>query len=302
MAWYSNHIGEIAAISAGIAWGFLGIFVREADSMGISSIALTCLRYLMISFILGAYFLIRRKDAFRFHRKDLGVLLFMSVVGVILNSITYLEAMKMTSLSIASVLQDISPFFVLLLAVPLFHERITRRKGLAVVMAFLGCVLCTRVLTDLDDVNMAGVAIALISGINFSFYSICMKVLVNRGYDVLTLMFYSSMICWIGLMPFGDLPSVIGIMSVDPKAILIIVFMGLAMTLLPFLLYNYALSKTEAGTASICTYAEPLTATVIGLMMFNEAVSIDSIVGIALIMIALVMINRKENASGPPEA
>jgi drug/metabolite transporter (DMT)-like permease len=65
-------------------------------------------------------------------------------------------------------------------------------------------------------------------------------------------------------------------------------------TLLPFVLYNYSLKLIEAGKASVITYVEPLAATVIGFVIYNEGVTVDSAIGMVLIFAALIVINRKE--------
>ena len=64
------------------------------------------------------------------------------------------------------------------------------------------------------------------------------------------------------------------------------------MTLLPFGLYNYAVGKIEVGTASVITYVEPLTATVVGFIFYSEAVTAESVIGIAVILLAVMLVNR----------
>ncbi|MBR4202138.1 MAG: EamA family transporter, partial [Candidatus Methanomethylophilaceae archaeon] len=78
-------------------------------------------------------------------------------------------------------------------------------------------------------------------------------------------------------------------------ALLVVLGMGLFVTLLPFVLFNYSLTKIEAGKASVMTYAEPLAATIIGLLIYSEGVTIGSVIGMAMIFIALIVVNRKED-------
>ncbi|MBR3410767.1 MAG: EamA family transporter, partial [Candidatus Methanomethylophilaceae archaeon] len=75
--------------------------------------------------------------------------------------------------------------------------------------------------------------------------------------------------------------------------LVLVVSLGLLMTLLPFTLFNYALDRIEAGKASIITFAEPLTATAIGFLLYGEVLTIEAAIGMAMIMAALVAINRK---------
>ncbi|WII08285.1 EamA family transporter [Methanomassiliicoccales archaeon LGM-RCC1] len=295
MTSYSEHLGIIAALSAGIIWGLLGLFVRTSDDLGISPMQLTCLRYMMIFVIVWAYIMVRNMKMFRVDRKTVGVLLMMGLIGTILNSYTYLESMTLISLSLSSVLQYVAPFFVILISVPVLKEKLTRNKVLAVIGAFIGSVLCTGVLTDPGSMDLWGIFLAALSGFCFSIYTIGSKIMSRDGYSVSTVLFYTSLICWVGLAPFCDLPGAFDLMMHSADALLIVVGMGLFVTLLPFVLFNYSLTKIEAGKASVLTYAEPLAATVIGLIIYGEGVGIDTATGITLILLALIVINRKED-------
>jgi len=287
-------LGVLTALSAGIIWGSLGLFVRYLDSVGITPMQMTCLRYIIVTVILAAYILIRGREMFRINVGDFGIFLLMGVVGTILNSVCYFSAMSMISLSLAAVLQYVAPFIVIILSVPVLNERLTKNKIIAVVGAFIGCVLCTGVLTAPGEMDLWGIIIGAFSGFCFAVYTVGTKVAYNRGCSVPTVLFYTSLICCVGLMPFCDLPSAISITMSDYSILALIVGTGLLVTLLPFVLYNYSLKLIEAGKASVITYVEPLAATVIGFVIYNEGVTVDSAIGMVLIFAALIVINRKE--------
>ena len=300
MTSYSEHLGILAALSAGIVWGLLGFFVRTSDNLGISPMQLTCLRYIMIFAIVCVYIMVRNMKLFKVDRRTVFILLLMGLIGTILNSVTYLESMTLISLSLSSVLQYVAPFFVILISVPLLKEKLTLNKILAVIGAFVGSILCTGVLTDPGSMNLWGIFLAALSGFCFSVYTVGSKILSKDGYSVSTVLLYTSLICWVGLAPFCDLPGAFDLMIHSTDALLIVIGMGLFVTLLPFVLFNYSLTKIEAGKASILTYAEPLAATVIGLIIYGEGVGIDTATGITLILLALIVINRKENPGNAP--
>jgi drug/metabolite transporter (DMT)-like permease len=197
------------------------------------------------------------------------------------------------------VLQYIAPFLVILLSVPILKERITGAKAVAVVIAFTGCVLCTGVLTDMGSLNILGVAFGALSGACFSVYVIGSKFTAERGCSVATVLFYTSLVCCVGIAPFSDLPDAFGIIGSSTDALLIVVGMGLLLTLLPFVLFNVSLKWIEAGKASVLSYAEPLAATVIGMAMYGEAVTVPTVIGMAMILFALIVINRREESAVP---
>ena len=93
-------------------------------------------------------------------------------------------------------------------------------------------------------------------------------------------------------MPFCDIPEVAVAVSSDIGLLVLVIATGLLMTLLPFGLYNYAVGKIEVGMASIITYVEPMAATVVGFVFYSEAVSLESVIGIAVILVAVMLVNR----------
>lgn len=287
-----EHLGVLAALSAGIIWGLLGLFVRGLDEMGVSPMQMTCMRYIIVTVILFVFILYKDRGMFRIDLKGFGIFLILGVVGSILNSVFYFTSMELISLSLAAVLQYVAPFVVILLSVPILKEKLTRTKIMAVVAAFIGCVLCTGVLTAPGEMDLIGILLGALSGVCFAIYTVGSKVAYDKGNSVPTVLFYSSLICCLGLMPFCDLPSALDLTFSDMNILLLIVGTGIFVTLLPFMLFNYSLKKIEAGKASIITYVEPIAATIVGFIVYNEGVTIDSVIGIILIFIALVAVNR----------
>ena len=66
-----------------------------------------------------------------------------AVIGCYLAMITWIAGMKLTLASVASILNQTSTIFVVLLAAVFLKERLTSRRLAAVLMAFVGAVLVT---------------------------------------------------------------------------------------------------------------------------------------------------------------
>lgn len=285
-------IGTAAAFSAAVIWGLLGFFVRELSALGFTPLQMTCIRYLIVCVLIGAYILVKGRELFRVDRPSLLILLVMGVIGTVVNSVTYFESMSRITLSLASVLQYDAPFFVIFLSVPLLKERLTRTKMMAAVIAFIGCILCTGTLTSETEADIMGIALAAFSGFCFATYIVCSKIASGRGCHVTSIMFYSSLITVVTLLPFCGISEVYPMMAGNLRAVLLVLGMGIVVTLVPFFLLNYSLERIEAGRSSIISYVEPLAATVMGFAVYGETVGWDGALGIALILGALVVLNR----------
>ena len=62
---------------------------------------------------------------------------------------------------------------------------------------------------------------------------------------------------------------------------------------IPFLCYTLGFRSVEASKAGIIATLEPMVATIIGIIYFSEALTFMSGTGIALILAAVVVLNKK---------
>jgi drug/metabolite transporter (DMT)-like permease len=62
---------------------------------------------------------------------------------------------------------------------------------------------------------------------------------------------------------------------------------------LPFVLYTKGLSQLETSRAAIIATLEPVVATIIGIFLFKESISIIKIIGIALVIVAIAILREK---------
>lgn len=294
----AKTIGILAALIAGILWGFLGPAVRGCMDIGLTPMQMTCLRYIVVTAILLIYVLGFKREALKTTRFQFILFIIIAVVGVMCNSTLYFESMLLIPLSMSTVLQYLAPFIVVAVSVPLFREPLDPPKIAAVLMAFIGCILCTGLISEPGSMDTWGIIVGAASGFCYACYIICSKRLTRDRCPTTTILFYSSIISVIGLAPLCDLPSAIGVMASSPSNILLIIMLGVFLTLAPFWLFNYSLSKIEAGTASIITFVEPLVATLVGFTMYSEGLTAEAAIGMTLILLALITINRRNEPSG----
>lgn len=289
----SERIGVIAALTAGVLWGFLGIFVRYLSAEGFTPVQMTCIRYIVVAIAFAAFILARHRRMLIVDRFDILLFAVIGIVGTLLNSVCYFASMERISLSLSTVLQYLSPFIVVALSVPLFHEKLTRTKTAAVLIAFMGCILCTGLITEPGSMDIIGIAMGVASGLFYSLYTLGSKKAASRGRSTPTIMLYSALFCAIGLAPFADLPTAFGMMIGSWQNLLMMLGLGVLMTLVPFGLYNVGINRMEAGKAAIITFVEPLAATVVGFMAFGESVTPEAIVGMIMILGSLFILERR---------
>jgi drug/metabolite transporter (DMT)-like permease len=68
---------------------------------------------------------------------------------------------------------------------------------------------------------------------------------------------------------------------------------GLVSCYLPYSLYTYGMTGMETGKASVLASTEPVVATLMGILIYKEAMPPLSILGVALVIGAIVVLNIK---------
>ena len=80
----------------------------------------------------------------------------------------------------------------------------------------------------------------------------------------------------------------------NPDNIYLSVGIAILITVLPYVLYTYGLSKTSAGKAAVLALVEPLTATIVGTVIFGEKTGILGVLGIIIVAVGLLYLSREK--------
>ena len=280
-----------AVIAAGTLWGFMGFFRRTLDTMGLSASNCIAVRCIVAAILFAITMLISDRKAFKIKLRDAWCFVGCGIVSLLVFGLCYFKAMDYMSLSNAAILLYTAPCFVIIISAVLFKEKITPKKIAAMLMAFAGCCLVSGIGTG-DEISAIGLALGLCSGLCYALYSIFSRFAINRGYSAFTINFYSCLLAGIGATAVGG-TDYIPLISLTPSNLLFAVATGLVTCFLPYLLYTYGLIGIENGKASIMASIEPVVATLCGVFIYNEGLTVMSTVGILLVLSAIVLLKEK---------
>ena len=277
---------------AGSLWGFMGFFRRTLDTMGVSAIGCISIRCVFASVLFGLVILITDRSAFRVRLKDAWIFVGSGVVALLVFGVCYFKAMDYMSLSAAAILLYTAPCFVILFSALLFGEKLTPQKLIAMLLAFAGCCLVSGVGGG-TRITPIGLLLGLTSGVCYALYSIFGRFALNRGYSSLTINFYACLLAAAGATAIGG-TEYLTIMTGSASSFGFAFATGLVTCFLPYLLYTHGLEGLENGKASITASIEPVVATVVGVVIYNEALTPMSAAGIVLVLSAIVLLNVKK--------
>ncbi len=281
----------VSVILAGALWGFMGFFRRTLDTMGVSAIGCIAVRCIFAAALFGIVILISDRKAFRIRIKDAWIFLGSGVVSLLIFGVCYFKAMDYMSLSAAAILLYTAPCFVILFSALLFKEKLTGQKLIAMVLAFAGCCLVSGIGGG-TRITPVGLALGLTAGVCYALYSIFSRFALNRGYSSLTINFYSCLLASVGATIVGGTQYLDIITQTAPNFGFAFAT-GLVTCFLPYLLYTRGLEGLENGKASIMASVEPVVATIVGVVIYSEALTPMSAAGIVLVLSAIVLLNVK---------
>ncbi len=284
-------MAPLLVVAAGVLWGFLGYFTRTLYDFGFSSVQITAIRCLIVSLSLLLFFGLKHRGLLKIQLKHLWYFIGSGIISIVLFNICYFQCLEILNMSAAAMLLYTSPFFVMLMSLFVFKEHITLQKGLSLIMAFTGCMLVIGFTGNNQAVfSTTGILLGLASGFGYALYSIFARLALNH-YNSYTVTAYTFTLASLALLPFANWPEIGQIILQNPSSIAAILGLGFACTLIPYIAYTTALKFMEASKASITAFTEPLMATVCGMILFGETLTLQNFWGIILIFLALVLLN-----------
>lgn len=295
-----ERIYNIMPIISGICFGSAGIFVREL-SENMNSTSIISSRILIAILLLGLWIAIRYPMNFRIKLKDSWIFIGAGVLGTLGLNLCYNFSINELSLSLAAVLIALAPIFVMLFAFFMFHEAITAKKVISIILALVGCVLTSGILENNASMHWSwiGILVGSASAGFYALYSIFSKVGMKKSYPALTITFYSMLAIAVVLLPFTQWDNMAHYIAANPlRNTLFMVMHSLCTAVCPYAFYTVALDHMEAGKASILCSCEPVAAMVFGLFFFGEIPTVLSVTGLIIVLLALAMLVLSDKNQG----
>ncbi|WP_088893399.1 DMT family transporter [Leptolyngbya ohadii] len=186
-----------------------------------------------------------------------------------------------------------SPLFITILAVTRLGERLTKQLAIALVLGLIGTALLVAnpaAFTVNGGQFLLGALLALGAGLSYAIGSIIAKVGVAT-LEPLQVAAISFTIAAILLSPAIVLtPSLPALTAGMP----FLLYLGLVPTGIAYAIYMIGLRRTQATVAGIAVLLEPLTATLLGVVVFRESLGLLGGLGALLLLgaIGLLSIRR----------
>ncbi|MBO5897748.1 MAG: EamA family transporter [Clostridia bacterium] len=283
----------IYIILAGVLWGTSGLFVHALAPYGFTTPQMSAVRAVVSFAGLALFALIRDRSLFRIKPTEL---LLFAVIGASLfaTGTCYFTSMQLTSVATAVILMYTAPIYVAIYSMLFLGERFSRLKLAAIIGMLIGCALVAGVVGGMRF-DAVGILLGVCSGIAYAAYNILTKIAIRRGSRPATATLYSVLFMALVALTVSQPQHILTHASASPALIIALMLaLGLVTHFIPYLLYATGMRDLPAGTASALGIVEPMAATLFGMWLLGDRLDVFSYIGIALILLATLLLSRTE--------
>jgi DME family drug/metabolite transporter len=239
------------------------------------------------------------------HVRSAWPLLLATAVSVAAYQLAFFTGVRLVGIAVGTILTvGSAPFVAGSLSILLGHHRPSRRWALTTLVAVIGLVLLVRPDGALRPQPL-GVLAALASGTAFAVYTVLAKRLMVRGVPRLTsvaLPFFVGGLLLVPTLLAGLGRAASPELLLTPRGLLIVGWLGIVATALSYLLFSAGLRGVPAVTGTTLALAEPLTATVLGIVVFGERLGAVALLGAGAVAAALVAAAARPERDPQPAA
>ena len=217
-----------------------------------------------------------------------------------LNWLFLFEAYKSIEISVATVLNYLTPAMVILIAPLVFKTKLTFIKLGCALLALLGLVLVTGILENgTEDINYYGLICGVLGAVFYTGLVVFNKKLKSIGsYDRT---FVQLLIAGIVVAVYSLFTVDFDSLHPDTLSIVLLVVIAVFQTAIAFTLYFGSLAHLDAPTAVMYGYIEPVISIALSVIILHEDLGIIGWIGAAMILgstfLSEILRRRRERQS-----
>jgi drug/metabolite transporter (DMT)-like permease len=281
----NRSFGILLVIISAAAFGSLAIFGRIAYAAGLDTTTLLFLRFSLSAICMAAILIVRGETWPR--GRLLYALIVMGAIGYVGQSYCYLTAIKYASAGLVALLLYLYPVFVAILAVIFLKSGFTWRKIVALCLATLGAALTA----NPQGGQWTGVLLAISAAIIYATY-----IIVGTGVMQQVSAIQSSTIIFVSAgLVFASLCIHQGPhWPTSSSGWWAVAGITVVATVIPVAAFLAGLKRIGPTDASLLSTLEPVVTVTLAALLLGEKLSLFSLLGGGLILVAVVLLTKAE--------
>lgn len=286
--------GIILTMLSSITFGFaftLGPMTYGLE--GSNPVTLTFLRnFLSLPFLLVIILLL--KINLKVTKKQLKDLMILGFVGNAITTLMLNMAFAYVDVGIVTPIHFTYPIFVTLGCVIFFHEKLSKQKVLALIIAMsgIGCFFITALTSaSLGASTLIGLILAVASGMFYAFYIIFMDKSGLKSEPPFKITFYVAISSSIGMFIYGMITNQLVFSTLTPKAWGLSAIFAFLCTVVALSLLQVGIKHIGASEAAVISTFEPITSVIFGAILLGEKITLMKIIACTLIFAGVLILS-----------
>lgn len=281
----TERTGALLVAVSAVLYGCMPLLAKTAYAMGADTYTVCFGRFLFGSAAAAAAIALTPKLSFRVSAGEFLRLLAVSVFGSATTVLLY-SSYRLIDSGMATTLHFTSPIWVMILGAVLFGAGIRPQQAACLLVCFTGVVFLSH---PGQGGDLRGMGLALLSGATFALYVL---LLGKTGLNRLPLLVVSFWVFLLSAAEIGTVSAVLGQLQLDLpwKAWAVIALLGIFVACMAQMLFQKGVFLCGEMKASLLGTLEPPVGVLVGALAFAEPVSVQTVTGVALILMASVLL------------
>ncbi len=281
-----KFFGTICGIGAAICYGTNPLGALKLYERGMTTGNVLFWRF-GLAWVIIALVMLFRREKLTVSRHEFRALTGLGLLFVASSLTLYLSFHKMAA-GVASTILFVYPVMTALIMAIFFKERANWATTLAIIISFLGVMLLYW--SDQGKaLNTLGVILVLISALTYAVYIVVMN-RAQLNMSSFKINFYVLIYCALGNLLYALLSGEGLQLPQDAISWFYVEWLAVVPAILALVMMVYAAKYLGSTPTAIMGALEPLTAVMIGILLFGEPFSLHLAAGILLILSAVVLI------------
>lgn len=279
--------GTLELLAAMILMGTVGYFVIEADQPPHNVVFFRCAfgaLFLILYCLVAGLF----KDTGLTRKKIL--LIIISGIFLVCNWIMLFASFKTASISTSTIIYHTQPFFFVLIGAVVLREVIKLHKIFWMITAFFGVFLVADVEIESFSPSSSyfiGIVLALSAALFWAVSAMMVKQIKGIKPHLITLV--QLTIGVVILFPFIDVVETSSITNLQWRHL---VTLGGLHTCIVYILMYSSYPRLSTPVVAVLTFIYPAVAILVDFIFYNVSLSASQFIGVLLIMLASICVNR----------
>lgn len=264
--------------------GFAPIFVELSS---LSPFAIGFYRmFLTIPFLFAVNYTVNKRFSFKVNNKRTILYAAFASLAFTTDLTLWHFSMTITSISNATIIVNSAPIFVAILSFIIFKEKLSKGFLLSFVITYAGIIGLIYFSNNYINGKVFGDILCLVAAF---FYGIYLLIIAKLGKEnSLNIIFYTTFFCCI----FSVIPMVVGggiIFPTSNTEWLNLLLLAILCQLGGQYFITHAIGKISASSGSIGLLMQPITATILAAIIFNQILNTAQIIFVFVAMFGIYL-------------